>query len=194
MFSADARFVMSGSDDGNVRIWKANASEKLGVVTARERAAIEYRDKLKERWMVDKEVERVVRYVGDLFQIKYFDPNLVNPRCLMQNTPFAQVYQTDEQAQGNNVGCEKSQGGAKKKTYAFWREQTQARAEESCYCRADINSLVMPICGPTFCSKVCYFVMSWGLITSVITALRASARRLSLGWNIARSASVASPK
>ncbi|KAF9045544.1 WD40 repeat-like protein [Panaeolus papilionaceus] len=61
VFSADARFVMSGSDDGNVRIWKANASEKLGVVTARERATIEYRDKLKERWMVDKEVERVVR-------------------------------------------------------------------------------------------------------------------------------------
>ncbi|TFK31841.1 WD40-repeat-containing domain protein [Crucibulum laeve] len=61
IFSADARYVLSGSDDGNVRIWKAKASDKLGVVTARERAAIEYRDSLKERWKVDAEVSRVAR-------------------------------------------------------------------------------------------------------------------------------------
>ncbi|KAL4072148.1 WD40 repeat-like protein [Scleroderma citrinum] len=47
---SDTRFVVSGSDDGNVRIWKAKAHEKLGVITARERAAIEYRESLKERW------------------------------------------------------------------------------------------------------------------------------------------------
>lgn len=55
---------MTGSDDGNVRIWKAKASDKLGVITARERAAMEYRDSLKERWRVDKEVDRVARYVS----------------------------------------------------------------------------------------------------------------------------------
>jgi WD repeat and SOF domain-containing protein 1 len=44
-------------------VWKAKASEKLGVVTARERAAIEYRNKLKERWSVDTEVARISRYV-----------------------------------------------------------------------------------------------------------------------------------
>lgn len=63
LFSGDARFVLSGSDDGNVRVWKAKASEKLGVITARERAAIEYRSKLKERWSVDSEVARISRYV-----------------------------------------------------------------------------------------------------------------------------------
>jgi len=63
IFSADARFVLSGSDDGNVRIWKAKASDKLGVVTARERAAMEYRNSLKERWRVDSEVDRVARFV-----------------------------------------------------------------------------------------------------------------------------------
>lgn len=63
IFSADARFVLTGSDDGNVRIWKAKASEKLGVITARERAAIEYRESLKERWKVDSEVNRVTRLV-----------------------------------------------------------------------------------------------------------------------------------
>jgi len=66
IFSADARFVLSGSDDGNVRIWKAKASDKLGVITARERAAIEYRNSLKERWRVDSEVDRVARFVVSL--------------------------------------------------------------------------------------------------------------------------------
>ncbi|KAF9648307.1 WD40 repeat-like protein [Thelephora ganbajun] len=60
-FTADARFVLSGSDDGNVRIWKAKASDKLGVIDARERAAMEYRDSLKERWKVDAEVGKVTR-------------------------------------------------------------------------------------------------------------------------------------
>jgi WD repeat and SOF domain-containing protein 1 len=61
-FTADARFVLSGSDDGNVRVWKANASEKLGIVTARERSAIEYRNALKERWKMDAEIGKVQRY------------------------------------------------------------------------------------------------------------------------------------
>ncbi|KAG5635787.1 hypothetical protein H0H81_010130 [Sphagnurus paluster] len=61
VFSADARFVISGSDDGNVRIWKAKASDKLGVITARERAAIEYRESLKDRWKMDSQVGKVVR-------------------------------------------------------------------------------------------------------------------------------------
>ncbi|KAF5346611.1 hypothetical protein D9757_013099 [Collybiopsis confluens] len=61
IFTNDARFVLSGSDDGNVRIWKGKASEKLGIVTARERAAIEYKSSLVERWKMDKEVGKVVR-------------------------------------------------------------------------------------------------------------------------------------
>ncbi|KAN0120460.1 WD40 repeat-like protein [Russula decolorans] len=60
-FTADARFVLSGSDDGNVRVWKANASEKLGIVTARERSAIEYRNALKDRWKMDAEIGKVQR-------------------------------------------------------------------------------------------------------------------------------------
>ena len=66
-FTADARFVLSGSDDGNVRVWKANASEKLGVITARERAAIEYRETLKDKWKADQQVGKVQRYVSFTF-------------------------------------------------------------------------------------------------------------------------------
>ncbi|KAF8624712.1 hypothetical protein AX17_007043 [Amanita inopinata Kibby_2008] len=61
IFSADARFVITGSDDGNVRIWKAKAHDKIGVVTARERAALEYRESLKQRWKMDPEVSKVAR-------------------------------------------------------------------------------------------------------------------------------------
>ncbi|CAE6412158.1 unnamed protein product [Rhizoctonia solani] len=60
-YTQDARFVLSGSDDGNVRLWKARASEKLGVVEGRERASKEYRDRLRERWVMDKEVARIER-------------------------------------------------------------------------------------------------------------------------------------
>jgi WD40 repeat protein len=63
IFSADARFALTGSDDGNVRIWKVKAAERLGIVTARERAAIEYRNSLKERWKMDAEVGKVSRCV-----------------------------------------------------------------------------------------------------------------------------------
>lgn len=31
-WSADNKYVLSGSDEMNIRLWKANASEKLGVV------------------------------------------------------------------------------------------------------------------------------------------------------------------
>ncbi|KAJ2919667.1 hypothetical protein MD484_g683, partial [Candolleomyces efflorescens] len=61
IYSSDARYILSGSDDGNVRIWKAKASDKLGVITGRERAAMEYRESLTKRWSVDKEVGRVMR-------------------------------------------------------------------------------------------------------------------------------------
>lgn len=31
-FSGDSKYVLTGSDDTNIRIWKANASEQLGIV------------------------------------------------------------------------------------------------------------------------------------------------------------------
>jgi DDB1- and CUL4-associated factor 13 len=40
------RFVRSGSDDSNLRLWKARASEQLGQRTTREEAAQDYRQAL----------------------------------------------------------------------------------------------------------------------------------------------------
>lgn len=49
-FTLDARFVLTGSDDGNLRLWKARASEKLGILSGKELKANEYRQALKKKY------------------------------------------------------------------------------------------------------------------------------------------------
>lgn len=61
-FSGDSSYVLSGSDDGNVRLWRANASERNGVKSARERQKMEYDDGLKERWKHMPELRRISRH------------------------------------------------------------------------------------------------------------------------------------
>lgn len=58
-YTPTADFVLSASDDGNVRIWKTNASQKLGPVSTKERTAMEYRQKLVERWSSEKHVRQI---------------------------------------------------------------------------------------------------------------------------------------
>ena len=45
-YSMDHRFIVSGSDDSNLRLWKARASEQLGQLKPREEAAQQYRQAL----------------------------------------------------------------------------------------------------------------------------------------------------
>lgn len=59
MFTLDARFVLSASDDGNVRVWKSKASEKLGIHSGKERAKREYGEKLINRWKTTGDVGRI---------------------------------------------------------------------------------------------------------------------------------------
>jgi WD repeat and SOF domain-containing protein 1 len=59
-YSMDAKFVLCGSDDGNVRVWKANASERLGPVAPRQRASVEYSQVLKERYKHMPQVKQVL--------------------------------------------------------------------------------------------------------------------------------------
>jgi len=58
-YTPTADFVLSASDDGNVRIWKSKASEKVGPVSTKERQAIEYRKSLVDRWASVKDVRSV---------------------------------------------------------------------------------------------------------------------------------------
>ncbi|MEW5309648.1 MAG: hypothetical protein WDW38_001521 [Sanguina aurantia] len=61
-FSGDASYVFSGSDDMNVRVWKAEASQQLGVLLPQERHKQAYSKALVERYKHMPEIKRIVRH------------------------------------------------------------------------------------------------------------------------------------
>lgn len=61
-WSLDNRYVFSGSDEMNVRMWKANASEKLGVIRPRERVNFNYQDALKQKYAAHPQIKRIARH------------------------------------------------------------------------------------------------------------------------------------
>ncbi|GAB2285383.1 hypothetical protein Dimus_019838 [Dionaea muscipula] len=61
-FSCDATYVISGSDDFNLRLWKAKASEQLGVLLPRERKKHDYNEAVKNRYKHLPDVKRIVRH------------------------------------------------------------------------------------------------------------------------------------
>ncbi|KAK1269380.1 Guanine nucleotide-binding protein subunit beta-like protein B [Acorus gramineus] len=61
-FSCDGTYIISGSDDTNLRLWKTNASEQLGVLLPRERKKHDYHEAVKERYKHLPEVKRIVRH------------------------------------------------------------------------------------------------------------------------------------
>jgi len=58
-WTQDSKYVISGSDDTNLRIWKARASEALGTVPARKAEAMKYAAALQERHAAVPEVRRI---------------------------------------------------------------------------------------------------------------------------------------
>jgi DDB1- and CUL4-associated factor 13 len=46
--------VISGSEDANVRLWKAEPSRKLGVMGEREKNVVDYRQKLIDKFKYSK--------------------------------------------------------------------------------------------------------------------------------------------
>lgn len=61
-WSLDNRYVFSGSDEMNVRMWKANASEKLGVIRPRERVNFNYQEALKQKYAAHPQIKRIARH------------------------------------------------------------------------------------------------------------------------------------
>jgi WD repeat and SOF domain-containing protein 1 len=61
-WSADMNFVMSGSEDTNVRLWKAEAAAKLGTLSDREKQAMAYRKRLREKFQHMKDIRRIARH------------------------------------------------------------------------------------------------------------------------------------
>ncbi|XP_076069329.1 DDB1- and CUL4-associated factor 13-like [Oratosquilla oratoria] len=62
MWSGDNKYILSGSSDHNVRIWKSKANEKLGVMRQREKNAINYAEELKKKYGHFPEVRRIARH------------------------------------------------------------------------------------------------------------------------------------
>ncbi|XP_075682011.1 DDB1- and CUL4-associated factor 13 isoform X3 [Rhinoderma darwinii] len=61
-WSSDNKYILCGSDEMNIRIWKANASEKLGLLSPRERATQNYNQKLKEKFQHHPQIRRIARH------------------------------------------------------------------------------------------------------------------------------------
>ncbi|DBB14873.1 hypothetical protein WJX82_005088 [Trebouxia sp. C0006] len=61
-FSGDGSYVFSGSDDMNVRLWKAQSSVQMGTLLPRERQKHEYQQALVERYKHLPDVKRISRH------------------------------------------------------------------------------------------------------------------------------------
>lgn len=62
MWTPDSKYILSGSDDGNIRLWRANASAREGIKSARQRQSEEYNTALVERYKHMPEVRRIHRH------------------------------------------------------------------------------------------------------------------------------------
>eukprot|EP00039_Didymoeca_costata_P011680 m.165148 g.165148 ORF g.165148 m.165148 type:complete len:452 (+) comp15252_c0_seq15:187-1542(+) len=61
-WSLDAKYLLSGSDEMNIRLWKAEASKRLETLSARQRSAQRYADSLKTRFKHHPAVKRIARH------------------------------------------------------------------------------------------------------------------------------------
>jgi DDB1- and CUL4-associated factor 13 len=61
-YSHDSRFLVSGSDDGSIRLWKTSAAKRLGPLSRREKDALAYSEALKEKYKDVGEISRISRH------------------------------------------------------------------------------------------------------------------------------------
>lgn len=58
-YTMDSSFIISGSDDSNLRLWKSKASEPLGQKTVREESSLQYREALIKRYQHLPEIKKI---------------------------------------------------------------------------------------------------------------------------------------
>jgi DDB1- and CUL4-associated factor 13 len=62
VYSMDAKYLVTGSEDTNIRVWKANAAESLKPLLPREKESLAYATKLKKKYKHNTEVKRILRH------------------------------------------------------------------------------------------------------------------------------------
>jgi DDB1- and CUL4-associated factor 13 len=87
-FSMDAKYIVSGSDDGNVRLWRANASDRSVIRTTRERQQLQYSEHLKEQFKHMPEIRRIAR--------RRHVPKAINKEGEKVRTEVAAIKRKDE--------------------------------------------------------------------------------------------------
>lgn len=112
-YTPTADFVLSASDDGNVRIWKAKASQKLGPVSSKERAAMEYRQKLVEQWKTSKDVRRI-------HDSRHVPQNIHNAVKLKHEMLESRKVKEDRRRKHSRAGKEKPKA-ERKSEWWMWR-------------------------------------------------------------------------
>ena len=61
-FTGDAKFVLTGSDDTNIRVWKSQAHVPLKVLLPKEQEAMLYRERLKKSYQFVPEMRRLLKH------------------------------------------------------------------------------------------------------------------------------------
>ncbi|XP_053206603.1 DDB1- and CUL4-associated factor 13-like [Panonychus citri] len=62
LWTLDSKYILCGSDEMDIRAWKANASEKLGPKGSKEEINFRYQAKLKEAYAHHPEIKRIARH------------------------------------------------------------------------------------------------------------------------------------
>merc|ERR1719263_374455 len=62
IYTMDSRFIISGSEDTNIRIWKANAAAPIKPLLPREKESLAYSEKLKKKYQNNPEIKRILRH------------------------------------------------------------------------------------------------------------------------------------
>eukprot|EP00347_Sterkiella_histriomuscorum_P000212 403376755 len=62
LYSMDNNFIFSGSEDTNIRVWKAHAGDPMKPLLPREKEKLAYNEKLKKKYKYNSEVKRILRH------------------------------------------------------------------------------------------------------------------------------------
>lgn len=131
-YTPTADFVMSASDDGNVRIWKRNASAKMGPVSTKERQAIEYRQSLVERWSTVKDVRSVK-------ERRHVPASIHNAVAIKRDMIESRKVKEDRRRKHTRAGQDKPKAERKSESVGASLDRTRINENRrSCHCRAEV--------------------------------------------------------